>query len=333
MKIYIYWIFFLLFSCQMAAAEDRKYFNVLPLGVSGGELENNLSAYLVAPAGTQDFVALDAGTLCSAIKKIPAAEYNKIGIHASAGNSLGETLLSRYIKSYLISHAHLDHISGMIMCSTIDSHKDILGRDSTIDYLRDYIFNWKIWPNLADEGNPPLIKQYHYRRLNFDIQYSVPGTAMTVRAFPLSHGFHYPSTAFLLEFRGHYLLYFGDTGSDPIEGSEDIHKIWQMIAPLIRAHKLESIFIEASYPDDRPDKLLFGHLTPRWVLFELNQLSHIVNPQHPVMALQGLQIVVTHIKVGLEDRDIPGLIATQLNEKNNLGVKFIIPKPLQLMIF
>ena len=79
--------------------------------------------------------------------------------------------------------------------------------------------------------------------------------------------------------------------------------------------------------------MLFCDLTPRWVLFDAINLSHIVNPQHPAMALHGLQIVVTHIKVGLEDRDIPGLIATQLNEKNNLGVKFIIPKPLQLMIF
>ena len=156
---------------------------------------------------------------------------------------------------------------------------------------------------------------------------------MTVRAFPLSHSSRYPSTAFLLEFKGHYLLYFGDTGADPVENSEDIHKIWQMISPLIRAHKLEAIFIEASYPDDRPDKLLFGHLTPRWLLFELRQLSLMVNPQHPDVALQGLSIVVTHIKVGLEDRDIPRLIAGQLNEKNNLGVKFIIPQPLQLMIF
>ena len=105
MKIYIFLIFFLFFSCQTAGAEAGKYFTVLPLGVSGGELENNLSAYLVAPAGTQDFVALDAGTLCSAIKKIPEDEFKKIGIHASAGNSLGATLLSRYIKSYLISHA------------------------------------------------------------------------------------------------------------------------------------------------------------------------------------------------------------------------------------
>ena len=68
---------------------------------------------------------------------------------------------------------------------------------------------------------------------------------MTVRAFPLSHGSHYPSTAFLLESRGHYLLYFGDTGADPVEGSEDIHKIWETIARLIRAHKLDLIFIEA----------------------------------------------------------------------------------------
>ena len=61
MKIYIYWIFFLLFSCQMAAAEGREYFSVLPLGVSGGELENNLSAYLVVLPGRRILLLLMRG--------------------------------------------------------------------------------------------------------------------------------------------------------------------------------------------------------------------------------------------------------------------------------
>ncbi len=327
-----------LFICFTSQAESMitpgKHFYVLPLGTSGGELEDNLSSYLISAANSPaDFVAVDAGTLCSSIKKIPLKEYRKLGIQSSEKKSMGEVLLTQYIKTYLISHAHLDHINGLVMCSPIDSHKEIMGTDTTIDYLRDNIFNWKIWPNLTNEGFLPQIKQYHYHRLSYANQDLLPGTQMKVKPFLLSHGNGYPSTAFLLESHGYYLLYFGDTGPDPLEHSQDIHLVWEAIAPLIRAHMLTAIFIEASYPNDRPDKLLFGHLTPNWLLFELKDLAHIVNPQNPLTSLQGLKIVVTHIKQGLEKQEINRIISEQLAEKNNLGVKFIIPQPIQPMIF
>ena len=39
------------------------------LGAGGGLCEDNLSAYLLAPAGSQDFIALDAGTLLAGLRK------------------------------------------------------------------------------------------------------------------------------------------------------------------------------------------------------------------------------------------------------------------------
>jgi 3',5'-cyclic-nucleotide phosphodiesterase len=38
-------------------------FKIVPLGVKGGIDESNLSAYMVAAAGTNNYICLDAGTL------------------------------------------------------------------------------------------------------------------------------------------------------------------------------------------------------------------------------------------------------------------------------
>jgi 3',5'-cyclic-nucleotide phosphodiesterase len=293
---------------------------VIPLGTSGGEFENNLSAYLVAPVSSDRWVTLDAGTLCSGIKNIPTQTLNEFNSRSR------KEFFDKQIKAYLISHAHLDHISGLITCSTTDTHKEILGISSTLDYLRDYIFNWKIWPNFSDEGFKPLLKTYHYHYLSLDANILIPNTNLSVRPFILNHGNGYPSTAFLLESNKHYLLYFGDTGADKIEHSQDIHKVWEAVAPLIREGKLRTIFIESSYSNDRPDSMLFGHLTPHLILDELQDLAILVDQSDPRTALNGMKIVVTHIKQGLGQNNQMKIIQ-ELRDKNNLGVEFILPHP------
>jgi 3',5'-cyclic-nucleotide phosphodiesterase len=40
----------------------QAHFQVVPLGVKGGIDETNLSAYLLAPVNTQNYICLDAGT-------------------------------------------------------------------------------------------------------------------------------------------------------------------------------------------------------------------------------------------------------------------------------
>jgi hypothetical protein len=61
-----------IFCCLFLAGQIHSQppsFTVVPLGVKGGLDESNLSSYLVARAGTTNYIALDAGTLYSGIRK------------------------------------------------------------------------------------------------------------------------------------------------------------------------------------------------------------------------------------------------------------------------
>ncbi len=63
----LFWVF--LFCSMEASAQpgimapQAPAFTVVPLGVKGGLDESNLSSYLVAAGGTDEYIALDAGTL------------------------------------------------------------------------------------------------------------------------------------------------------------------------------------------------------------------------------------------------------------------------------
>jgi 3',5'-cyclic-nucleotide phosphodiesterase len=86
-------------------------------------------------------------------------------------------------------------------------------------------------------------------------------TKMSVTAFPLSHG-GIESTAFVVESDGDIVVYFGDTGPDPVEKSTGMRDVWAAVAAKARQRRLKAILIESSYTSDRPDSQLFGHLTP-----------------------------------------------------------------------
>ena len=81
------------------------------------------------------------------------------------------------------------------------------------------------------------------------------------------------STAFLLESGGDGILYFGDTGPDAVEKGTRMGDVWTAVAERVKQQRLKAIVIEVSYTSDRPDNLLFGHLTPRWLLEELRKLD------------------------------------------------------------
>ncbi len=110
---------------------------------------------------------------------------------------------------------------------------------------------------------------------------------MSVTAFPLSHG-GVESTAFLIESDGDAVLCFGDTGPDAVEKGTRLRDVWTAVAERVRQKRLKAIVIESSYTSDRPDNLLFGHLTPRYVLEALRELDK----QAGGNALKGLPVVV-----------------------------------------
>lgn len=314
---------------------DKAKFEVIPLGTKGGLLESDLSSYLVSPAGKTNFIAFDAGTLMTGLLEAKKkGSFSNIKIAKSSPLSVEGTVMVEHIKAYAISHAHIDHVAGMIIGAPYDSPKPILGLPNTINSIRDHLFNWKIWPNFGNEGQEPLLNKYQYVRLTPNESYPVNETGMSITPYKLSHSHQYISTAFLIESDGAYMLYFGDVGPDLIETSDLMYKVWAAIAPLVRDKKLHAIFLEASFPNKHSDKLLFGHLTPKWMINELQTLSQLVNPEQPQIALQGLNVIVTHIKPTLNKSNSPEKnIMAELSALNNLNVNFILPETGKRIVF
>ncbi len=324
------WLAILFFiSCSSIHSVNKPVhsFVVIPLGVHGGLTEDNLPCYLLAPRGDANYIALDAGTLVSGLQKACANDcFPEISLPQDSRLSCAGGILKKHIQAYLISHSHLDHVSGLVINSPDDSPKPVMGLAPTIETIRDHLFNWKIWPNFGDEGQGFLLKKYHYIRLNPQEPQPIVNTAMTVTAFPLSHS-GIVSTAFLINCGADYVLYLGDTGPDQVEKSTHLRDLWRATAPLVQRQKLKAIFMEASYPDPKPDNQLFGHLTPSRIMQELEFLAQLVDSQQPQNGLQGLTVLVTHIKPSFERNSFPAkTILEQLQQQNRIGVRFIVPR-------
>jgi len=283
-------------------------FQVIPLGVKGGSDESNLSCYALAVKGTENYVCLDAGTIHYGIQK--TAELGVL--HGNV-----EEIIQNNIKGYLISHAHLDHVAGLIINSPDDSPKPIYGLPFCLDILKDKYFTWKNWANFSNEGDKPTLNKYRYIALSSDQETPLENTTMHVRTFALSHGNPYESSAFLIRHEQHYLLYLGDTGADAIEKSDKLYRLWREIGLLIKSKRLAAIFIEVSFPNEQPESKLFGHLTPKLLMAEMKILNELSN------GLTGFPIVITHRKP-LGDHETK--IKEQLLRSNTLSLKLIFPE-------
>jgi len=77
---------------------------------------------------------------------------------------------------------------------------------------------------------------------------------------------------------------------------------------------------ENSFPDEQPDKQLFGHLTPRLLMDEMKVLKDFCGNNN---ALNGLPVIITHMKpVGNNEEKIKG----QLETNNPFMLKLIFPE-------
>ncbi|MBF4515131.1 3',5'-cyclic-nucleotide phosphodiesterase [Flavobacterium sp. ANB] len=308
---YRFLICFLLVSCNVFSQKEQKSaFQVVPLGVKGGIDEKNLSAYLLAPTNTKDYICLDAGTVNAGIEK--AIENKVFKVSTSE-------VLRKYIKGYLISHAHLDHVSGLIINSPADSSKTVYATNKCMELMENHYFNDQTWANFGDAGVGFPLKKYHFQTLTIDEETPITNTTMTVKAFPLSHVNPFESTAFLIKNGNDYALYLGDTGPDTVEKSDKLKALWTAVAPLVQNKQLKGIFIEVSFPNEQPDKFLFGHLTSNYLLKELHVLEELAGKD----SLKGFKIIITHLKPPTKNIV---KIKEQLKSQNDLGLKIIYPE-------
>lgn len=142
-------------------------------------MENNVTALLVrsTKAGWTrgSVVAVDAGVHLSAITRIleetqPQAlgedvtlphklhdgPFAGLEVKSKSASANAANFTRQLIDTYLITHPHLDHISGFVINTAGPAGlrpKRLAGLPSTISAFKSHIFNNVIWPNLSDENN------------------------------------------------------------------------------------------------------------------------------------------------------------------------------------
>ena len=301
-------IFLLLISHKSISQEVT--FKINPLGVKGGLDESNLSAYMVAPINSENYICLDAGTVYAGLSK---------SVSNGIFKESPEYILKNSIKAYLISHAHLDHVAGLVINAPADIPKTIYASQYVIDVFTEKYFTWQNWANFTNQGEEPRLNTYNFTTLVPQKEIAIANTELFVTTFTLSHSNPYESQAFLVRFKNDYLLYLGDTGSDIIENSENLLQLWKSIAPLITSNHLKAIFIEVSFPNSQPNMALFGHLTPNLFYDEMAVLSSYTG----IKSLNNFPIVITHRK---PHENNEAIIKEELLKGNTYKLRLIFPE-------
>ncbi|EAM7300413.1 3',5'-cyclic-nucleotide phosphodiesterase [Salmonella enterica subsp. enterica serovar Give] len=298
-------------------------FQVIALGIQGGVDSDNLTSYLIKSDNESNYLGLDAGTTITGIEKaIKFGSFPELNDLNTGKYSQVGFVLNNLISSYWISHAHLDHVAGLVIASPEEDSKNIYGSTETIDYLSNNYFNWVVWPNLTNIGRPPRLGKFNLQAKAMRESFEIAGTGLTGYMYPLNHG-GYISSMILIKHRNESFAFFGDTGSDSVQKTNELHAVWTALASEVKNKRLRGMIIETSFENKHPEKKLFGHLTPRLLLGELRVLEMLCGGKG---SLRGLKIIISHIKPSLnKDHNPVKVIFNELSEENEMGVDFIFP--------
>lgn len=305
-------------------------FQLITLGDTGGIKDGNLSAFLLRSLEEERYVALDAGSIVNGIDvALKEGAFDNLKSKPDDNLQANGNVLHNHVAAYLISHAHLDHVAGLLVASPDDNNKPIYALKSVNDTMGATYFNWQAWANFTNRGLEPKLNKYDVIDLAPQHTTAIEGTNLTVTPFSLSHPLE--STAFVIESNNDMFVYFGDTGPDDVEKEGKLGVIWRYLAQQMRNKTLRGMVIEVSFDNSRPDKLLFGHLTPKWLLQELTRFYELVEDKSQV---PDINIVISHIKYSLKAGENPrSVISKELKQANKLGFNLILATQGQSHIF
>lgn len=167
------------------------------------------------------------------------------------------------IEHALVSHAHLDHIAGLVyltetlgFCET-DASVTIAGLEPVVEALRSGVFNNLLWPDFSKipRADVPVVK---YRPLVADVEQRVGDLWVT----PVAVNHTVPTAGFIVHDGSTGVIYSGDTG--PTEA------LWRTAREL---GGLRAVILECAFPN-RLGQLadIARHLTPALVRRELDKL-------------------------------------------------------------
>ena len=177
------------------------------------------------------------------------------------------------ITAVLLSHAHHDHVRGLpsfadnLIVAGQSGPVTIIGVETTLQAVREHIFNGVIWPDFSRLPTPekPILC---WQPIEPYSDFSVRDYLVT--AFPVNHSV--PSLAYRVQRAGVSLVYTGDMGPTPA--------LWSAIGTPT------AMIVEVSFPNEL-EALAHrtGHLTAALLAKELALL--------PILPAQ---ILVCHIK-------------------------------------
>jgi 3',5'-cyclic-nucleotide phosphodiesterase len=313
---------------------SQPAFELRALGVLGGDLDTNLSSYLLGLPGAPPVLMLDAGSIVPGLvrwKQREGALPADPGPAAQAHMAL-ETL--RPLEAVLITHAHLDHVGGLIPQSTLElsmalqghAPMELVGLPETTEALREHIFHSPLWADFTavPKDHPTFrlapLKPGEERALG----------PFRVQAIPLNHPV--PCAAFLIQRGEAAYLHLGDTAAT--------EAVWKAGAPLLAEHRLRAVAVEVSFPAAQ-EKLAqsSGHLTRNSLLLELAKLARL--PVHEPLPAAGemseadaralagrlapafreCPVIATHIKALQYDQ-----VVAELKVVQEAGLNLIVPE-------
>lgn len=222
----------------------------------------------------------------------------------------------------LITHPHADHVLAIVLNLPGMVGKraslPLYGSQFTMDTLQNHIFNGHVWPDMV------LLGVLELNSLSSKVPTDICNNAFSVIRFDLSHGIihdtkeTYESLAYLVTCSQSHskILAFGDFEADSVLGLHKNLLIWKHVAPFVIDGSLKCIILECSMHSVAPDAQLYGHLTPRHLIEELEILNEILKTMK-IDPLQDLHIVVTHVKENIEGQDPRRRIQKELNELND----------------
>lgn len=293
---------------------ERPQNEIVCLGAYGGIDMSNLSSWILRVRGV-DYL-FDAGSPLNGI-----SVYNKY--HSRQGH-----IDTKEIKGIFISHAHLDHIAGLIILSPIlIGHTfPIVGFPQVTHSIQQCIFNQSIWPNIFTTGKkdafPPIFvfENGNYDKTKGVFIYDAP--TITTWMFPITHADYGDthntilqkldhterafSTCFLVqpkEENNVAFVYFGDVSlsihpylpEDPDqEPYRQIQKVIHYTHKICHAHTKVHVFLECAFSSHQPSNLLVGHINTL-------QFIKIVQEFADTIPKSEINFFVTHRKPDFKD--------------------------------
>lgn len=324
--LFVSHILIILLTLFSMTAKAQNHFEMIVLGCGGGTDESNLSSYLISASQEDKYICLDAGTLMHGLRLATDAGHFSHLESKKNELELPAHILHHHIDAYAISHPHLDHINGMLLAAPFDNKKPIFASAETADAMLEHIFLSPLWGNFTDEGKDAIGK-WHFERMNADQWYPILNNSLQMHIFSLCHSCPNESSAFLIKNKEAYCLYFGDTGADEIEGEDRLKRIYQEIKPLIQENKLKALLIEVSFPNHQDNLKLYGHLKPILLEKELEILANVIDSENPETALNGLKVMITHLKPNFQKTNNNiAIIENEVKEIKSFGAEIILLK-------